>query len=77
MRRSLAVEPVGRERLLGDRRQRRCAHRALVSTYGRSKIRSASSVRKISATRIAGLSSGSVMRTKRCQAVAPSTLAAS
>ena len=48
-----------------------------VSTYGRSKIRSASSVRKISATRIAGVSSGSVMRVKRCHVVAPSTFAAS
>ena len=40
-------------------------------------MRSASSVRKISATRIAGRSSGSVMRLKRCQVLAPSTLAAS
>ena len=49
----------------------------LVSTNGRSKIRSASSVRKISATSSAGLSSGSVIRVKRCHAVAPSTFAAS
>ena len=31
----------------------------------------------MSATRIAGVSSGSVTRTKRCHAVAPSTVAAS
>jgi hypothetical protein len=48
-----------------------------VSTNGRSKIRSASSVRKIRATRRAGLSSGSVIFVNRCHAVAPSTFAAS
>ena len=42
-----------------------------------SKIRNASSVRKSSATRIAGFISGSVIRKKRWSAVAPSTLAAS
>ena len=41
-----------------------------------SKIRNASSVRNSSATRIAGFMSGRVTRTNRCQAVAPSTLAA-
>ena len=39
-----------------------------------SKIRNASSVRNSSATRIAGFISGTVIRQKRCQAVAPSTL---
>ena len=42
-----------------------------------SNTRNASSVRNSSATRIAGFISGTVMRQKRCQAVAPSTLAAS
>ena len=42
-----------------------------------SKIRNASSVRKSSATRIAGFISGSDHAENRCQAVAPSTLAAS
>ena len=41
-----------------------------------SKIRNASSVRNSSATRIAGFISGSVTRVNRCQAVAPSTMAA-
>ena len=41
-----------------------------------SKIRKASSVLNSSATRIAGFISGRVTRTNRCQAVAPSTLAA-
>ena len=42
-----------------------------------SKIRNASSVRNSSATRIAGFISGTVIRMNRCQALAPSTLAAS
>ena len=42
-----------------------------------SKTRNASSVRNSTATRIAGIISGTVMRKKRCQAFAPSTLAAS
>ena len=42
-----------------------------------SKIRNASSVRNSSATRIAGRINGSVMRKKRCVALAPSTFAAS
>ena len=42
-----------------------------------SKTRKASRVRKSSATRIAGFISGRVMRVKRCQALAPSTFAAS
>ena len=41
-----------------------------------SKIRKASRVRKSSATRIAGFISGRVTWRKRCQALAPSTLAA-
>ncbi len=41
-----------------------------------SKIRNESSVRKRSATRIAGFMSGRVILVKRCQAVAPSTFAA-
>ena len=42
-----------------------------------SKTRNASRVRNSSATRIAGFISGSVILQKRCQALAPSTLAAS
>src|SRR3954447_20731996 len=42
-----------------------------------SKIRNASSVRNSSATRMAGFMRGTVMRQKRCQALAPSTFAAS
>src|SRR3954447_1127692 len=42
-----------------------------------SKIRNASSVRNSSATRMAGFISGTVMRQKRCHALAPSTFAAS
>src|SRR2546430_2620200 len=42
-----------------------------------SKIRNASSARKSTATRIAGRMSGSVMRKKRWNALAPSTFAAS
>ena len=42
-----------------------------------SKMRNASSVRNSSATRIAGRMSGSVILVKRCQALAPSTFAAS
>jgi hypothetical protein len=42
-----------------------------------SNTRKASSVRNSSATSSAGLSSGSVMRVKRCHALAPSTRAAS
>src|SRR5215469_3933511 len=41
-----------------------------------SNIRNASSVLNNSATRIAGFISGTVIRQNRCQAVAPSTLAA-
>ena len=41
-----------------------------------SNIRNESSVRNSSATRMAGFISGTVIRQKRCQAVAPSTLAA-
>ena len=41
-----------------------------------SNIRNASSVRNSSATRMAGFISGSMTRAKRCQADAPSTLAA-
>ena len=49
----------------------------LVKTFGRSNARSASIVRKISATMSAGVSSGSVIRANRCHVVAPSTFAAS
>jgi hypothetical protein len=42
-----------------------------------SKTRNESRVRNSSATKIAGFISGSVIRTNRCQALAPSTLAAS
>src|ERR1700710_200855 len=42
-----------------------------------SKTRNASRVRKRTATRIAGFISGRVIRTKRCQTLAPSTFAAS
>jgi hypothetical protein len=42
-----------------------------------SKTRNASRVRNNSATRIAGLISGRVIRRKRCQALAPSIFAAS
>jgi len=42
-----------------------------------SKTRKPSSVRNSRATRIAGFISGRVIRVKRCQAVAPSTFAAS
>ena len=41
-----------------------------------SKIRNASSVRKSSATRIAGFITGTITRQNRCHAVAPSTFAA-
>ena len=41
-----------------------------------SKIRNASSVRNSRATRIAGFITGTITRQNRCQAVAPSTLAA-
>src|SRR5262249_44698075 len=46
-----------------------------VRMYGRSKMRSTSRTRNSTATRSAGLTSGSVMRTKRCHAFAPSTRA--
>ena len=52
-----------------------CAPRVMMKIV--SKTRNASSVRKSSATRIAGFISGRVILTKRCQAVAPSTFAAS
>ena len=42
-----------------------------------SKTRNASSVRKSSATRIAGFTRGRVILVKRFQALAPSTFAAS
>jgi hypothetical protein len=48
-----------------------------VRMYGRSNMRSASSVRKRMATISAGFTSGRVIIRNRCQAVAPSTFAAS
>ena len=71
-------QPVGCQLLLGEQRQRRGAVGAL-----REDVRQVEDAQRVERAEDAarrgspGLSSGSVMRLKRCQVLAPSTLAAS